>query len=135
MMGQDLDQAFRPYAEYVPAIRAFCERLIPIVREAAKTCGYAIGVHGSMERDLDLIAAPWVEEAVSYEALIIVIKEALQQALGTGNVYVRARPDEVGAHGRQWANFYFSGDVGVENNAGCHPFIDLSVMPRIPHVV
>lgn len=35
--------------------------LIPI-RSAAKKCGYAIGVHGSMRRDLDLIAVPWVEE-------------------------------------------------------------------------
>lgn len=34
------------------------------VRELAREVGYAIGVHGSLERDLDLIAVPWVAEAV-----------------------------------------------------------------------
>lgn len=32
-------------------------------REIARGLGYAIGVHGSQQRDLDLIAAPWTEEA------------------------------------------------------------------------
>lgn len=34
------------------------------IRELAAQIGYAIGVHGSQERDLDLIAAPWTEEAL-----------------------------------------------------------------------
>jgi hypothetical protein len=34
------------------------------IRELAKEIGYAIAVHGSQERDLDLIAAPWSEEAL-----------------------------------------------------------------------
>lgn len=32
--------------------------------------GYAIAVHGSQERDLDVIAAPWTEDAVSVEELL-----------------------------------------------------------------
>lgn len=39
------------------------------IRRLAREVGYAIGVHGSQERDLDLIAAPWTEEAVSAEEL------------------------------------------------------------------
>jgi|GEM_PF-1622544 len=35
------------------------------IRELAREVGYAIGVHGTMERDLDLIAAPWVADAVT----------------------------------------------------------------------
>lgn len=35
------------------------------IRALAREVGYAVGVHGSLERDLDLIAAPWVETAVS----------------------------------------------------------------------
>lgn len=35
------------------------------IRALAREVGYAIGVHGTMERDLDLIAAPWVAEAVT----------------------------------------------------------------------
>lgn len=34
------------------------------IRELAREVGYAVGVHGSQERDFDLIAAPWVENAV-----------------------------------------------------------------------
>lgn len=37
------------------------EVLLPILRTTALQHGYALGVHGSGERDLDLIAAPWVE--------------------------------------------------------------------------
>ncbi|HEY1071473.1 hypothetical protein [Brevundimonas sp.] len=39
------------------------------IRELAREVGYAIGVHGTMERDLDLIAAPWVAEAVGASEL------------------------------------------------------------------
>jgi hypothetical protein len=35
------------------------------IRELAREVGYAVGVHGSLERDLDLIAVPWVAEAVN----------------------------------------------------------------------
>lgn len=40
----------------------FYKSLIPKIREAARKCGYAIGIHGSMRRDLDLIAVPWVAD-------------------------------------------------------------------------
>ncbi len=33
------------------------------IRELAREKGYGLGVHGSLERDLDLIAVPWVEDA------------------------------------------------------------------------
>ena len=36
----------------------------------AKSCGYALGVHGTMQRDLDLIAVPWTERAVDADVLI-----------------------------------------------------------------
>lgn len=39
------------------------------IRRLAREVGYAIGVHGSQERDLDLIAAPWAENAVSAQEL------------------------------------------------------------------
>lgn len=39
------------------------------IRALAREVGYAIGVHGSLERDLDLIAVPWVADAVEPLAL------------------------------------------------------------------
>lgn len=40
------------------------------IRELAREVGYAIAVHGTLERDLDLIAAPWTNEAISAAELI-----------------------------------------------------------------
>lgn len=50
-------------------IEAFYRSVIPEMREAARVCGYAIGVHGSLRRDLDLIAVPWREDHASKDEL------------------------------------------------------------------
>lgn len=39
--------------------------LLPTIRRVARKSGYAIGVHGSLTRDFDLIAVPWRKGAVS----------------------------------------------------------------------
>ena len=53
-------------------------RLPPIdrIREIARGFGYAIAVHGSQERDLDLVAAPWTEEAADACVLVCAIAKA-----------------------------------------------------------
>lgn len=43
---------------------------VELIRALAKEVGYAIGLHGSLERDLDVIAAPWTEDAVGNYALM-----------------------------------------------------------------
>jgi len=45
-------------------MEAFYRSIIPTMRDAARECGYALGVHGTLRRDLDIIAAPWVEDHV-----------------------------------------------------------------------
>lgn len=40
-------------------LEAFYRSVLPKIHEAAKGCGYALGVHGTLRRDLDLIAVPW----------------------------------------------------------------------------
>lgn len=126
-MAGDLDPRFRPPAEHVPAIMALCECMLPVIREAARAHGYAIGVHGSMQRDLDLIAAPWVADASDADTLARAIRDAIVAAFG--EAYWRVS-EEPGAHGRVWANIYLAGDTGVRTTAGVFPFIDLSIMPR-----
>lgn len=44
--------------------------ILPVIREVARSCGYAIGVHGSMTRDMDLIAIPWTEKALLRTTLV-----------------------------------------------------------------
>lgn len=43
-------------------LEKFYISILPRIREEARKLGFAIGVHGSMRRDLDLIAVPWVEK-------------------------------------------------------------------------
>lgn len=45
-------------------------RIYTMVRKLAWDQGYAIGLHGSFTRDLDLIAVPWAERACEPERLI-----------------------------------------------------------------
>lgn len=57
-------------------LEAFYLSILPQIKAAAKTCGYAIGVHGSLRRDLDLIATPWVDEFSDKETLARAIHKA-----------------------------------------------------------
>lgn len=41
-----------------------------LIWKLAREVGYAVGIHGSLKRDVDLIAAPWTDEAVGNAALI-----------------------------------------------------------------
>jgi hypothetical protein len=41
--------------------RALLDLILDPMRRVAKDCGYAIAVHGSLNRDIDLVAVPWVE--------------------------------------------------------------------------
>lgn len=53
----------------VDEMEAFYKDALPRIREAARALGYAIGVHGSMRRDLDLIAVPWIAEHADKDTL------------------------------------------------------------------
>lgn len=53
------------------------DEYIDRIRAIARDCGYALGVHGSQARDLDLIAVPWTVEAVSAQHLVDMIKDGL----------------------------------------------------------
>lgn len=43
---------------------------IRLIWKLAREVGYAVGVHGSLKRDFDLIAAPWTDNAVGNAALV-----------------------------------------------------------------
>jgi hypothetical protein len=40
------------------------ELLIEPLRAVARSLGYALTVHGSLVRDIDLVAVPWTSDAV-----------------------------------------------------------------------
>lgn len=49
--------------------------IIVTIRDIAKPLGWAIGVHGSLARDIDLIGVPWTGEACNAEALVSAIAD------------------------------------------------------------
>lgn len=63
--GPDAEREARPFSwtrcANVDEMQAFFLSRLPVIRDAARTLGYAIGLHGSTRRDLDLIAAPWTD--------------------------------------------------------------------------
>ena len=105
--------------EPLPGVREHYEALLPELRDAARVCGYALGLHGSMTYDLDLIAAPWVEFAEAPEVLVFDLRRVLEAA-GLGGFVTDKRSDSPKPHGRRAWTIY--GYHGVH--------LDVSVMPR-----
>lgn len=87
--------------------------MIPVATRIARRFGYAIAVHGSMSRDLDLVAVPWVDTASEPLPMIEAIAEMVE-----GKVIPVPK---VAAHGRMAWNIVFE---------GAWHFLDISVMPR-----
>lgn len=88
---------------------------LPRLIEVARQHGYALCVHGSLVRDLDLVAVPWTDEAGAPEDLVASVAEAC------GGVFVNngERPAQK-PHGR----------LAWSIHTGAEMYLDLSVMPR-----
>lgn len=100
-------------------ISAILDHILPPLRRAAKAEGYAIAVHGSLARDVDLVAIPWADHARSPELLIGTVRGILAGIFGA--CYVSAEATEK-PHGRKAWTFH-SHTMTAE--------VDFSVMPRL----
>lgn len=96
---------------------------LAILRFVGAQHGYAIAVHGSQQRDLDVVAVPWTEEAASADDLVNALREAFTRYDLT---WLHADGDHPLPrklpHGRLCWPFHFGGG----------PYLDLAVMPRVP---
>lgn len=103
------------------------ELLIEPLREEARRLGYALGVHGTLKRDIDLIACPWTKEAVSARELAEALGAVIERVNGVAfrhecersEYFDRGQPGSK-PHGRLTWNWHL----------GRGPYVDLSVMPR-----
>jgi hypothetical protein len=89
-------------------------QLIEPLRAKARELGYALAVHGSLSRDIDLVAAPWTETSVSADALVdalAIVAGGWREGEGAG-----LKP-----HGRTAFVIHLGGG----------PYLDVSVMPRL----
>lgn len=89
--------------------------------------GYAMAIHGSMATDLDLLFAPWQDDAAEPEMLIESIRASIDGVVQDRN---EGQP-ETKPHGRMAWSIYL--DEESANNQGTGPYIDVSVMPKAEH--
>ena len=86
--------------------------IIGRLRVVAHELGYAVTVHGSLRRDIDLVAIPWTKVAAGREAILTGILEACEGVRGCDGWRIRS-------HGRLAHIIHLPSNV----------YIDLSVLP------
>lgn len=110
-------------ADWVIQRAAACAKnyanLIDPIRKVARQFGYAVGVHGTLARDIDLIAVPWTDSAVDPQLLVDAIA-GLVRAFNDGFVKVDDDCPRDKPHGRRCWSIHGHGGF----------YVDLSVMPR-----
>lgn len=87
----------------------------PMMIEKAKEFGYALCLHGSLKRDMDLVAVPWVEDAAEPLTLVMALKE-LVGGYTKKDLQVEQKP-----HGRVAYVIYLHFNM----------YFDISVMPKV----
>jgi hypothetical protein len=95
------------------------------IRAVARDCGYAIAVHGSTTRDLDLVAVPWSVEAVSAQDLVDTLCDVIPLVAKPSEWPIAPNPESKPWGRLSWA---LCGVTGVE-------YVDLSVAPRAGEAV
>lgn len=66
--------------------RALLDLILPPMRLAAHDLGYAITVHGSLNRDIDIVAVPWREHNVADpDRLVQALRGAIAGVTGRCN--------------------------------------------------
>lgn len=108
-------------------------KLIGPLRAKARELGYTVAVHGSLRRDIDLIAVPWLDAAVSPKELAYALMAVASEVNGkqvyqdqleinseAGDWFKNGCQPFGKPHGRYVWTFYLSPQV----------YIDLSVIPR-----
>jgi len=79
----------------------FIRERLDEVRVKAREMGYAVAVHGSLARDVDLIAVPWVEDAAPADRLVDALMETIGRCDFTNDAQSEAKP-----HGRLGWSFW-----------------------------
>jgi hypothetical protein len=93
------------------------EHALRAAQNAVRNQGYAVAVHGSNVRDLDLIAVPWTETALTP----LMVAETIASSI-PGVLF--GKPEKK-PHGRTGFTIRPGGQYGFDRW-----YIDLSVMPR-----
>lgn len=99
-----------------PSYPAFYGHLYPALVKVANAHGYALAIHGSLSRDMDLVAVAWAEHASPARELVAAIRAKVGGFEGEGAVHGPTKKP----HGR----------IAWSIILGGHAYIDLSVIPQ-----
>lgn len=97
---------------------AFYASIFDDLRNAAMNCGWALGLHGSLCSDMDLMAMPWTEDAKPVDEMIKSLSDCFTESPFKKHHTV---PHYGKPNGRVvytmsiWADFYL--DINVIQNA------------------
>lgn len=58
------------------------DEVIEKIRAVGRVHGWAIGVHGTLKRDIDLIGVPWTDNASKWEDFFFAVQDAIGKELG-----------------------------------------------------
>lgn len=94
------------------------EHALAAAKNAVRNQGYAVAVHGSQVRDLDLIAVPWTDETPLTPKMVAeIIADAIPGV-------IVGKPEKK-PHGRVGYTIYPRWGYGFDKW-----YVDLSIMPR-----
>lgn len=94
------------------------------LERVAQRFGWCLTIHGSMQRDLDLVLLPWTDDAEPETKVL----EAVEKFIKGGPYYKKSTKNSIGLHatekphGRKAYIIY----IGHSNY-----YLDISVFPRI----
>lgn len=91
---------------------------IPLERVAWRH-GYCLALHGSMGRDLDIVAIPWTDDADSPDVLLTAVCKFI---VGQAKVDIKPGPPTQKAHGR----LAYAIPIGFYGQ-----YLDISILPRV----
>jgi hypothetical protein len=105
-------------------IRTTRDHAVNVARNVGRQLGYAVAVHGSRARDLDLIAAPWVDAGAPLAPDGPVTPRELVEAIAEALPGIYGAPEKK-PHGRVGYVIVPLDRLGIDAW-----YIDLSIMPR-----
>lgn len=119
---------------------AYCA---PAMKERARGLGYALLVHGSLARDIDMVAVPWTHEAASPDVLIAALTRVCREhnrGVAYGHTDIGERTEDPDLfqrtpkpHGRIAVSIHLGGGA-PEDDMTHGTYIDLSVQPLLPQM-
>jgi hypothetical protein len=127
------------------AVYALACELLPALRAVARSKGYALAYHGSFQRDIDVIAAPWLDSAVDAHELAEAIRLEAERVSGHRALWLndekaapldyRRRSPEPKPHGRLGWSIHITGtgtyiDLSVLDAGTAHLDVKLAELQR-----